>query len=135
MKPIRIFIVDDNIHFINAVRRFLSMDKSIEIVGYAESTKDVLEQIEIQKPELVLIDYTMPEMDGAELASLIKKASDAPRVILLSLHNELAYHQLAYESGADGFISKADFSEKIFEQIERVFGIILPNEITILEPR
>jgi DNA-binding NarL/FixJ family response regulator len=135
MKPFRIFIVDDNIHFINAVRRFFSVDKCIEIVGYAQTAKEALEQICFRNPDLVLIDFIMPEMDGAELTTLIKKETEAPRVILLSLYNEPAYHKVAKEVGADGFISKADFSENIFENIEKIFGNILPHEIRLCEPK
>ncbi len=122
MPSIRVLLVDDNSEFLNSAARFLSMDPNIEIVGRALSGEDALEQIQLTNPDLVLMDLVMPGMNGLETTLHIKARPSAPRVVLLTLHDQPEYRTAAEGVRADGFIAKTEFGTQLLPLIHKLFA-------------
>jgi glucose-1-phosphate adenylyltransferase len=118
----RILLVDDSPHFIESAERFLSEELGITVVGSALSGQDALEQISRLQPDLVLMDVAMPGMDGLETTQQIKAMPSPPRVIILTLYDTPKYREAAQQAGADGFVPKADFGEKL---LPLIYAILL----------
>jgi len=119
---LRILLVDDNRRFLEAVRRFLAHEP-FEIVGHALSGTAALDQVAKLHPDLVLIDYAMPHMDGLEATRRIKTRPNPPRVIMLTLHDSPAYAAEAKAVGADGFVVKSDFGVQLLPMIRTLFAV------------
>jgi DNA-binding NarL/FixJ family response regulator len=113
MSPISVLLVDDNPDFLKSVARFLSADPQIVIAGSVLSGREALEQIESLHPDLVLMDLTMPGMNGLEATRLIKAQPDAPCVIILTLHDNAEYRAAAKIVRADGFVAKSEFGTQL----------------------
>ncbi|MCL4562036.1 MAG: response regulator transcription factor [Chloroflexi bacterium] len=121
MSLIRVLLVDDNHEFLEATARFLSTDPSIEIVGHALSGKDVLTQVPSLKPDLVLMDLAMPDMNGLEATRQVKTYPQAPRVIILTFHDNDEYRSAASAVQVDGFIAKSDLGVELLPMIHSLF--------------
>lgn len=119
---IRILLVDDNPEFLKAATRSLTANPEIEIVGCADSGRHALEQVTRLKPDLVLMDLAMPEMNGLEATRHIKAQQGAPYVIILTLHDHPEYCALAEAAGADGFISKSEFGTQLLPLIHTLLA-------------
>jgi DNA-binding NarL/FixJ family response regulator len=123
MPPrIRVLLVDDNPEFLKSAHRFLSLQPLLQVVGGVTSGADALAQIPLLTPHLVLMDWAMPEMSGLEATRLIKAQEDAPRVVILTLHDIPPYRVAAHSAGADGFISKADWSRQLMPLVQQLFS-------------
>jgi DNA-binding NarL/FixJ family response regulator len=120
--PIRILLVDDSPGFLKSAARFLSAEPRIEVAGQALSSRDALEQVISLRPDLVLIDVAMPGMNGLEATRRIKAQSDAPQVIILTMHDNPEYRAEARIAGADGFVSKSEFGSQLLPLIYELLG-------------
>ncbi len=124
---IRVLIVDDSPFIRMVLKKILSKDKDIEIVGEAVDGKDALEKVRLTKPDVVTLDINMPLMDGLEALPLILKACPTCRVIMISAYTREGAKETikALELGAVDFITKParyeelyDFREQIIEKIK-----------------
>jgi two-component system response regulator NreC len=100
----------------------LKTDPRIEIVGRAYSGRGALEQVPVLKPDLVLMDLTMPEMNGLEATRALKAQPDGPRVIILTLHDNPEYRAAAEAVRADGFVTKTELDLQLLPMINRLFA-------------
>jgi chemotaxis signal transduction protein len=109
----RLLLVDGNPEFLKAAERIISATPRLELVGCACSGEEAVEQVRAKKPELVVMDWSLPDQNGLEATRRIKGLANPPRVILLGRQDYPEYRQAAREAGAEGFISKAEFGQKI----------------------
>lgn len=93
----------------------------MEIVGQASSGREAIELTKTLNPDLVLMDLSMPQMNGLEATRHLKAHADAPKIIIVTLHNGLAYQVAAREVGADGFVNKSDFADGLLPVIQKLF--------------
>jgi DNA-binding NarL/FixJ family response regulator len=117
MPPLRILLVDDSLRFLDSAARFLAGETNVEVVGRALSGEEAIEQIAQLRPDLVLMDLAMPGINGLEATRQIKMQSDAPCIIILTLSDSSEYRRAAEAAGADGFVSKAEFSTMLLSLI------------------
>lgn len=117
MESIRVFLVDDNPEFLEAATHFLATDPGIEIIGSANSGRSALEQVTRLEPDLVLIDLEMPEMNGLEVTRQIKAQPHPPCVVILTLHDNPVYDDLAKSVHADSLITKSGFGAEVLRLI------------------
>src|SRR6185312_4431917 len=103
---VRVVVGDDHPMFRDGVVRALVTSGEIDVVAEAEDGKSALEAIKTHQPDVALLDYRMPAMDGAEVAAAVRRDELPTRVRLVSAHDEAAivYHALA--EGAAGFLPK-----------------------------
>lgn len=119
MNTSSILIVEDHAGFAEALMRVLNTDKNLKVVAVAESAEKALEQIPNLKVDLVLVDISLPQMNGINLVGeLHKKYPDLP-CIVLSGHLSSDYARRAMDAGARGYVVK-DNPVGILESIRRV---------------
>lgn len=123
MKTIRVVLIDDNACFRAAAAMFISSLRGIDIVGQSRVATDALADIDTLQPNLVLIDVTMPAMNGFEAIRLLKNRTRPPKVVMLSLHSTDAYRRRAMAKGADGFIAK----DELVAELPRVLETLFPS--------
>lgn len=108
INPKRVLLVDDNQDFLKAAKRFLRAVPGLELVGEATSGEQAVELSAALQPDLVLMDFAMPGMNGLTATLRIKQQPNAPKVIMVTLHTHAALRALANDAGADGFLQKED---------------------------
>ncbi|MEO5966140.1 MAG: response regulator transcription factor [Candidatus Limnocylindrales bacterium] len=104
-----ILIVDDDLHFRGQARAVLESD-GFDVIGEAVDGASGMEAIRRLRPDIVLLDIGLPDIEGFEVARLLATADDAPMVILTSSRDAGAYGPRLAASPAAGFIPKEDVS-------------------------
>lgn len=132
---IKTLIADDECVIRQGLETFCSFENEIEVVSTAANGKEALEQARKFQPDVVLMDVGMPEMDGLEAATLIKKELPSTRVLMLAsvLNRETLYKTL--KAGADGFILKSIDSKELCQSIKTAstnLFVTSPEVITFL---
>ncbi|RAV11372.1 DNA-binding response regulator [Mycolicibacterium sp. GF69] len=105
-EKVRVVVGDDHPMFRDGVVRALVSSGQIEVVAEADDGKAALAAIRSHTPQVALLDYRMPEMDGAEVAAAVVRDALPTRVLLISAHDESAIVYQALQNGAAGFLSK-----------------------------
>jgi DNA-binding NarL/FixJ family response regulator len=104
-----LYIVDDHRTFRQAARRVLET-AGFDVVGEAEDGETAVDAIRRLDPEVVLLDVQLPGIDGFEVAAQLTANGHAPAIVLTSSRDQVDFGPLIEQSGARGFIPKADLS-------------------------
>ena len=110
MENIDVLIVDDHKMFREGLKAVLEPESGIRVVGEAENGARAVETCEQLSPDIVLMDVTMPEMNGLIACSLIRKRCPGTRVLMLSMHLKETYILEALKGGASGYVLRDDLS-------------------------
>lgn len=106
MKPLRILLADDH-HLVRAgLRAMLTQSANLTVVGDAADGREALQMIEQLKPDIVLMDISMPHLNGLDAAARVAKKHPRTRVIILSMHADEEYVRRALASGASAYLLK-----------------------------
>ena len=111
-----VLIVDDHAGFRATARRLLEAE-GYAVVGEAADGAGALAAVDDLRPDVVLLDVQLPDLDGFEVASRLTSAPSAPAVVLVSSRDGADYGSLAGDSGARGFIAKSDLSGAALEAL------------------
>lgn len=112
MKLIEVIIVDDHSLFRNGMKLLLNNAGSFHILAEASNGKEFLNLLPKHKPDVVLMDIDMPEMDGIEATTIALENYPALKIICLSMYGEEEYYYKMIEAGVRGFLLKnSDISE------------------------
>lgn len=117
----RVLICDDAAFMRMMIKDILSKN-GYEIAGEAENGLKAVEKYNETKPDLVLMDITMPEMDGIQALKAIKEADSSACVIMCSAMGQQAMVIEAIQSGARDFIVKPFQAERVLEAVKKVVG-------------
>src|SRR5262245_16860406 len=104
-----VLIVDDHAAFREGARALLEAD-GFDVLGEASDGKSAIEQARRLRPQLVLLDVQLPDLDGFAVAERLAAEATAPTVVLISSRGRGAYRQRLEATPAQGFITKAEFS-------------------------
>jgi two-component system, NarL family, response regulator DesR len=115
VKTLRILIVDDQRRARRSLKALLATQFQLVDTCEAVNGIDAVQCVEECKPDIVLMDAQMPEMDGIEATRIIKEKSPQTPVIVLSMYSE--YQASALAAGADAFISKGEPPERLLEAL------------------
>ena len=131
-QKIRIALIDDHKLFREGVKRILSFESSFEVVAEAGDGKDVERLVEEHKPDVVLMDINMPEINGIEATKQLLENHPGTKVIILSIHDDETYVSHALQSGAQGYLLKEIDTESLLEAIRVVYdgGSYLHPKVT-----
>lgn len=102
----RVFIVEDHTLLRAGLRALLAQDPDIEIVGEADNGRDAIRAVGAMAPNLVLMDLSMPGMNGIEAMIDIKRRNPDIRILILTVHKTDEYVHESLRAGADGYILK-----------------------------
>jgi two-component system nitrate/nitrite response regulator NarL len=105
-EKVRVVVGDDHPLFRDGVVRALASTGEIEVVAEADDGPSALEAIRKHSPQVALLDYRMPGMDGAQVAAAVQRDELPTRVLLLSAHDESEIVYKALQEGAAGFLPK-----------------------------
>ena len=94
--------------FLDGLVNWVSQDGQLEVVGTVNSGREALERIDTLRPDVVLLDVTLPDASGFEISQRIKSRPAAPLVVLLSFYDNKAARLEAWAAGADGFVAKSE---------------------------
>lgn len=120
MNPMRVLIADDHMLIRRGVRDLLATREGLEIVGEAANGAEAVEMATRLQPDVAILDYSMPEMNGPQAARLIGKASPATGVIVLTMHESEMVVQDVLQSGARGLVLKSDADRILLRAVEAV---------------
>jgi DNA-binding NarL/FixJ family response regulator len=120
MRPIRILMADDHKLFIDGLGSLLDRHPSTQVVGAARDGLAAVRLAVELKPDLILMDVSMPELNGIEAARKILGACPSVRIIMLSMHSDHRFVVEALRAGARGYLLKDSASEDLLAAIERV---------------
>ena len=129
-KDIRILVVDDHQVVREGLRHMLELEEDMEVVGQGADSEEVLLQVEIFSPNIVLMDIKMPGVDGIELTRRVKQKQPSCNVIMLTLYDE--YLTQAMEAGAKGYLLKDTKREELVQAIRQVHRgeVVISESIT-----
>jgi two-component system, NarL family, response regulator NreC len=120
-KPVRILIVDDRESVRRGVARILSARADLEACGEAENGTEALTKAIELRPDLILLDISMPGPDGLAVARLLRKSLPMARILVMSQHSTTHLLPSAIQAGAHGCLDKSRLAEELLPSIERLF--------------
>ena len=115
--PIKVFLADDHTVIRDGLRLLLEAQADITVVGEAADGRETLRQVKRLKPDVVLMDITMPELNGIEATQQIRGSCPATRVVILSMHANKEHISRALQAGADGFVVKESAGKEVVEAV------------------
>ncbi|HKZ01759.1 MAG TPA: response regulator transcription factor [Pyrinomonadaceae bacterium] len=119
-RPIRVLLADDHALVRAGIQALLEKIPDIEVVAQAGDGVVALELVRTFQPDLVLLDISMPELNGLEVVERLKREFPHIRVIILTIHDEPAYAVDALRAGANGYLPKKAASDELVCAIHTV---------------
>jgi two-component system nitrate/nitrite response regulator NarL len=119
-KRIRILLVDDHPIVLSGLRNSLSSQTRFEVVGEAANATQAIQLAKERKPDIILMDISMPGMNGLEATRILRKESRDAKVIILTMHNNKEYILEIIRAGAWAYILKDTSPAELSRAIERV---------------
>jgi DNA-binding NarL/FixJ family response regulator len=116
----RVLIADDHGIVREGLRRLLEREADLVVCGEAADGEDLLEQIGIHDPEVVILDISMPKLGGLETLERVRRRFPAVKAILLSVHGDPPLVQSAVALGADGYLLKNGPAADVIEAVRAV---------------
>lgn len=120
MDDIKLMLVDDHDVVRTGLRSFLETQKGMEVVAEANNGLEALEQAQKVQPDIVLMDITMPDMDGLEATRKLKSLYPACQVLVLTVHSDKQYFMQMLAAGASGYLTKQAAADELVAAIQAV---------------
>jgi DNA-binding NarL/FixJ family response regulator len=117
---IRVYLVDDQAMIRAAIKSFLSQREPFEIVGSSGEPRKAIEEIRTLRPDVVVLDITMPGLSGLDAIPLIRKSLPKVKVVMLTHHEGESFVEQALRAGAEGYLSKDSDPAELALAIEAV---------------
>ena len=117
----KVLISDDHEIVREGLKQLISAQEDMDVVGEARDGKETLAQAKSLRPDVLLLDITMPRLNGLETLCLLKEALPDLYVIVFSMHRKEAYVRQALAAGALGYVVKASPSTEVLSAIRAVF--------------
>lgn len=135
MNKIRILLADDHAVLRSGLRLLINSQSDMEVVGEAGDGLKAIEKAVQLKPDIVLMDITMPAMGGIEATQQIKKEMPETRVLALTVHDDAAHLKRFLEAGASGYVPKKAADVQLLEAIRVVYkgeAYLHPSQASML---
>lgn len=120
MRPYTVVIADDHVMFRQGLKKIFSEQPGYTIIGEASTGVELLDLLKKNTPDLVLLDISMPQMQGLDAAKEIKKRYPKVKILILTMHKSNEYLNYALSLGADGYLLKEDADSELFSAIDIV---------------
>ena len=116
---IRLVLVDDQPFVRQGLRRRLSLEPDMTVVGEASDGREAVTLVQQLTPDIVLMDVEMPEMDGVSAMGVIRTSTPQSAVVLLSIHDDVSTRARAHAAGATAFVSKSEEIDALIATIRQ----------------
>ncbi|MEE9399144.1 MAG: response regulator transcription factor [Dehalococcoidales bacterium] len=120
MGKIRVLLADDHLILREGIRSLLEKVPDIEMIGEADDGNEAIAKVEQLLPDVVLMDITMPGVNGLEATQQIKRAHPSVKVLILTMHETDQYLSEMLEAGASGYVVKTTTSSELISAIRAV---------------
>jgi DNA-binding NarL/FixJ family response regulator len=136
-SPITVFLVDDHALVRRGFRRMLEDDPAIRVVGEASDGHDAVQMAATLRPDVVVMDFALPSMNGAVATRHILKARPETAVLVLSMHAEATYVRTCLDAGARGYLLKNAMDLELVQAVKRVAAgeRVLDPRLGALDPQ
>lgn len=135
---INVMLADDHVLIREGIKQLLEFDGSMKVIAEAGDGIECLERLKNVKPDILLLDINMPNMNGIDVLKELKEKNDPLKVLILTVHSEVEYLVKAVDIGANGYILKDSGSTELKQAINAVIdegSYIQPNLIPALNSR
>ncbi|MCL4473036.1 MAG: response regulator transcription factor [Actinobacteria bacterium] len=122
MSKIRVLLADDHAILRTGLMHLLGEKDGIEVVGEAENGREAVQKAQELKPDIVLMDISMPVMNGMDATREIKRRNREIKVLVLTVHDNEEYISQAFQAGAVGYVLKKAADSDLVNAIEVVAG-------------
>ncbi len=118
-EKIRVLVVDDIAETRENVRKLLQFESDIEVIGTARSGKEAVQLADELKPDVILMDINMPDMDGITATGLIRQRNPISQIVFLSVQGDPNYMRRAMQAGAHDFLTKPPMADELISAVRR----------------
>ena len=115
-----ILIIDDHPLFREGLKSIISRDDRFEVIGEAGNGREGLKMAKTLKPDIVVVDISLPDTSGIQLTRDIRKLFSDTRIIIVSMHSKIDYIAEAFQAGATGYVVKESASDRLLQGLESV---------------
>jgi DNA-binding NarL/FixJ family response regulator len=119
---IRVLLADDHAMVREALAQILEESGSMRVVGQAASGPEVVEMAGKTRPDVIVLDYTMPDLDAPSTIQLLLRRWPSLKILVLTVHENIHYAVKVLESGAHGYVVKSQAAGELVEAIKDVSG-------------
>jgi DNA-binding NarL/FixJ family response regulator len=117
-----IIIVDDHPLVREGLKSILKPAPEYEVLGQTGKARDAIQMVKHLKPDLVLLDLSLPDKSGLELCREIQKISPPTRILIVSMHSRVDYIVKAFQAGATGYMTKESATERLLHGVAQVLN-------------
>jgi DNA-binding NarL/FixJ family response regulator len=122
MSPYQIILADDHLMFRDGIKRIIEDSQHLSVIGEASDGLQLLELLKKTKPDMVILDISMPKLRGLETTREIKTLYPDIKVLILTMHRNKEYLLQALSAKADGYLLKEDSDRQLAAAIESIQG-------------
>lgn len=115
-----ILIIDDHPLFREGLKSIISRDDRFEVIGEAGNGREGLKMAKKLKPDIVVVDISLPDTSGIQLTRDIRNLLSETRIIIVSMHSKIDYIAEAFQAGATGYVVKESASDRLLQGLESV---------------
>ena len=120
MQKIRVLLVDDHAILREGIKALLEKQTNVEVVAEAENGREAILQARQFQPDVVILDISMPLMDGVEATRQMRKENPEIKVLVLTMHDDEEYFFQLLRAGASGYVTKKAVGRELASAIEAV---------------
>ena len=117
---LRIFLADDHSFILEGLKALIGAQPDMDVVGEAEDGEEALLKVADCRPDVVVMDVTMPRMGGMQATAQIRKAFPDIKVLALSMHEDATYLRGLLEAGASGYVLKRSAPQELIQALRHV---------------
>lgn len=119
-NPIRVVLADDHVFVRDGIKSLLENEANIEVVGEATDGLEALKSVEINQPDLLILDIRMPHLTGIEVVEKLRSQNNLVKIVMLSMHESEEYVLKSIKAGADGYLLKGSSKEEFLKALNTV---------------
>ena len=127
-----ILIADDHDIIREGIKNILRKSAEFEVVGEAQDGQEVLDKVSTLKPDILLLDITMPKKSGLEILEQIQRLSHKTKILIISVHKADAYVRRALKAGVKGYLNKENAADDLLPALRKISSgqVYLSSEIS-----